>query len=190
MWRNYRRVIIIFFTTSAFLSGCSQFTTKIGVLPAEVDTLPEAHYSQVLEVYGPPSQIYSTQNGLYFLYESVAITESQFGFSLGFISVNLFSAVFGTGNAHLQSLLIAFDIEGHQTNLIRNSWEEDLGKGSGLQFIFTPVPLVDDSSLRVSAPQNQWGMELLMDQDDERIRVFRERLILLGSPIIPVPNRP
>jgi hypothetical protein len=184
------RVLPIFYVISAFLSGCSQFTTKIGVLPAEVDTLPETHYSRVLEIYGPPSQIHSTENGLYFLYENVALTENQFGFSLGFISLNLFSAVFGTADAHLQSLLIAFDIEGNQTNLIRNSWQEDVGKGSGLQFLFTPVPLVDDSSLRVSAPQNQWGMVLLMDQDDERIRIFKERLVMLGSPIIPVPNRP
>lgn len=97
MRRMNFHVLLFFFMISTFLSGCTQFTTKIGVLPAQVDTLPETHYSQVL---------------------------------------------------------------------------------------------VDDSSLRVTAPQNQWGMELLMDQDDERIRIFNERLILLGSPIIPVPNKP
>ena len=61
---------------------------------------------------------------------------------------------------------------------------------AAVQFLFTPVPLVDDSSLRVSAPQNQWGMVLLMDQDDELTRVFEERLMFLGSPIMPIPNRP
>ena len=184
------RVLLIIYLISAFLSGCSQFQTKIGVLPAEVDTLPDTHYTQVLDAYGPPSQIHSTENGLYFLYENVALTENQFGFSLSFVSLDLFSAVFGTADAYLHTLLIAFDNEGKQTNLIRNSWQEEVGKGSGLQFLFTPVPLVDDSSLRVTAPQNQWGMELLMDQDDEQIRILNERLILLGSPIIPVPNRP
>ncbi len=180
--------VIVFALLSTVLSSCSQFTTHLDTPPPDINTTFATSYGEVLSTYGPPSQIHTTPTGFYFLYENVKIKENQIGLSLDFLIPDIFSFVFGRGSARLQSLLVGFNSTGMQTSLTRSDWDEDLGKGSGLQFIFTPLPLVDDSSLRVTAPQNQWGTELLLQQDDDiRVRLSDERLILLGTPLLPTP---
>ena len=190
MLQKQIRLLLISFISPGLLSACSHFTTEIGAPRVNTDTLTETRYSQVPETYGPPSQIHGVENGFYFLYENATIDANQLGLSLDFIIPDLLSFVIATGDAQLEVLLIAFDYEGYQTNIVRNAWEQELGKGSGFQFIFAPIPLVDDSSVRIIAPQNQWGMQLLLVQDDELIRISEERLIILGSPVKPLPNKP
>ncbi len=180
--------VIVAVLLSTILCSCSQFTTHLDAPPPNTNTGLTTSYGEVLSRYGPPGQIHATPTGFFFLYENVKIKENQVGLSLDFLMPDIFSFVFGKGSAHLQSLLIGFDSRGFQTSLTRSDWEEDLGKGRGLQFIFAPLPLVDDSSLRVTAPQNQWGAELLFQQDDKiRIRLANERLMLLGAPLLPTP---
>jgi hypothetical protein len=62
--------------------GCARIQTNLGTPLQRHEFPPDAgpiHYSDILDIYGPPSKISALPSGWLFLYEHVQITERQWG---------------------------------------------------------------------------------------------------------------
>jgi hypothetical protein len=134
-----------------------------------------SHYSTILNDLGPPTKVSALPNGFVFLYEYVVTRESQVGIGLDigrnlgfkvnpeseFDFTSLFRLGFARGHADREVLLFTFDKEGILVAQRYLEYEENLGKGTGIQTFIGITSLVDSDHLTGDAIQHNWGMSLL-----------------------------
>lgn len=158
--------------------GCTTLKTKKGV-PIDLTKVKSeeqtTHYGTILRDLGPPDKLSALPNGFAFLYEYIVITEFQVGILLdsertlgitvfpesAFDFRSLFRFGFAQGHAERQVLLLTFDGEGRLVAQRYEEFDQDLGRGTGIQTFIGISSLVDNSHLEEEESQHNWGMSLL-----------------------------
>jgi len=149
---------------SLLLTGCARYRTERGRLIEESSIVieeGETRRKDILHDLGPPDQICSLPEGCAFLYESFNATEKQLGLSIGYKWLSLFKFAYGWAGADRQALLLIFDNDEILRSSEYRTWEEDLGSGFSIAFIYSLVSLVDMSHLEEESAAQGWGTGLL-----------------------------
>lgn len=121
----------------------------------------ETRREDILSDLGPPDQICALPGGCAFLYESFNALEKQLGLSIGYKWLSLFKFAYGWAGADRQALFLIFDNDEILRSSEYRAWEEDLGSGFSIAFIYSLVSLVDMSHLEEEASAQGWGTGLL-----------------------------
>ena len=145
------------------IGSCAIISTKIDnpiIYEEQSLQTDSTHYSNVLDLYGPPSKISKYNKGLVFLYESIDINERQLGF--GFRDIfKWFKFSFARGNADRQVLVLIFNEDGYLTGKRFKQFDEKIGSGQGISIIVSIQSLVDTSNLEENRDTMLWGKSLL-----------------------------
>ena len=145
------------------MGSCTIISTKIdNPIKYEDQSLQTdiTHYSNVLNLLGPPSKISKYNKGLVFLYETIDIKERQLGF--GFKEIfKWFKFSFARGNADRQVLVLIFNEKGYLTEKQFDQFDEKIGSGQGISIIVSIQSLVDTSNLEENPDTLVWGKSLL-----------------------------
>lgn len=123
--------------------------------------LSKTHFSEVIDQVGPPSKLSKYNNGLVFLYESIKIKENQIGLSADYNILKLLKFSYAKGAAERQTLLLIFDVNGFLIRHKYNEFNEDLGSGQAIDYLFSIESLVDVSKLEQDPSSLSWGSSLL-----------------------------
>ena len=118
------------------------------------------HYSDVIDLFGPPSKLSKHKKGMVFLYEWIDINERQLGFSSKNI-LQWFKFSIARGEADRKVLVLMFDEKGYLTAHRFNQFEEKIGSGQGVSIIISVQSLVDTSNLEEPPETLLWGRNLL-----------------------------
>jgi len=162
------------------LSGCAHYRTERGRLIDESSLVLEAGETRredILRDLGPPDQICALPGGCAFLYESFNALEKQLGISLGWEWLSLFKFSYGWAGADRQALFLTFDNDEILRSSKYRTWEEDLGSGVSIAFIYSLVSLVDMTHLEEEAIAQGWGTGLLRPpavNPDQRRKLYDE----------------
>lgn len=158
---NRTVVIILAFL---LLTGCARYRTERGRLIDESSIVleeGETRRKDILRNLGPPDQICALPGGCAFLYESFNALEKQLGLSIGWKWLSLFKFAYGWADADRQALFLIFDNDEILRSSEYRAWEEDLGTGFSISFIYSFVAIVDMSHLEEEASAHGWGTGLL-----------------------------
>lgn len=147
-------------------AGCSSFQHSRG----EPSALAEPTFlvdvstrGEVLDALGPPLRVAAAGDGVVFLYEHVETRETQLGLSLDALKLPFFKAVATRGSAERAALIAVFDAEGILRALARDRWNEDLGRGGAVQFLWAALPIADTSAFEIPLPAAGWPKQLLAE---------------------------
>ena len=158
------RFIACLILVTNLLSSCTVITKEIDN-PINYDEnvldIGSTHYSDVIDILGPPSKISRHNKGLVFLYESIFISENQLGISTKHELIKWFKFSYARGNADRQVLFLIFDRTGILTRRHFKEFGEELGSGQSLSVIFSVDSLVDLSRLEEEPDTLDWGISLL-----------------------------
>ena len=169
-WSQYlreceRRLLPFFFALLATLSsGCSYFRTEMGrPLPAKSNEFAEGRTSveTVVHEMGPPNQATRLPDGFAFQYEYTRVTEFQLGISANVAFLRWFKFVKAWNRLNQEALVLTFDDQGLLRAAGLRTWDESLGGGSALQFLFAVLSLSDVSEILRPADAHSWGETLL-----------------------------
>jgi hypothetical protein len=116
---------------------------------------------EVVSELGPPNLASRLPNGFAFLYEYSHISEFQFGLSLNLPIVHWFKFLKAWNRIDQESLLLTFDERGVLRSAGSGNWQESLGGGTGLQFLFQVMSFSDVSEFLRPAQPHGWGNTLL-----------------------------
>lgn len=142
------------------LTGCSSFRTEWGApMKAESHDFVEGStpVETVIRELGPPSQVSALPDGFAFLYEHTIVKEYQVGINLNESIIKYFKFVHAWNDLDQQLSLLVFDNDGVLRSVDSEEWQEKLGGGSAVQFLFAVMSLTDDSAFRGGSPQHEWG---------------------------------
>lgn len=154
--------IVIAFAMS--LSSCTVISKKIDSerdLQGDSFKVDSTHVSEVIDDIGPPSKLSRYGDGLVFLYESIEKRERQIGLSSDYNILRLLKFSYARGIADREILLLIFDREGYLWAKGHKTFQENLGSGQAIDFLFSIQSLVDSSSLEQDPPALSWGSSLL-----------------------------
>ena len=145
------------------LQACTVIHQEVGqALHVDHSSLSEAtHYSEVLDLLGPPHKISRTSSGMVFAYEEVDLTERQLGVNLTIKDVTLLKVVVAREYADRQALMIVFDEGGDLKSYGHDEWSDIVAEGGAFQFIFVIASVADEGTLNDSPIVHDWGMGLL-----------------------------
>jgi hypothetical protein len=147
-----------------FIAGCSSFRTEMGrPLPAEGKKFAEGktQVEDVVSELGPPNLASRLPDGFAFLYEYSRISEFQLGLSLNLPVVHWFKFLKAWNHIDQESLLLTFDDRGVLRGAGSKNWQESLGGGTGVQFLFQVMSFSDVSEFLRPAEPHSWGDTLL-----------------------------
>jgi hypothetical protein len=159
-----RHAITIVLISLLLLSGCARYQTERGKLIDESSIVleeGETRREDILRNLGPPDQICALPGGCAFLYEYFNALEKQLGLSIGWKWLSLFKFAYGWAGADRQALFLIFDNDEILRSSEYRAWEEDLGSGFSIAFIYSLVSLVDMSHLEEESAAHGWGTGLL-----------------------------
>ena len=159
-----RRLLLLFIALTALCSGCSYFRTEMGhPLPAKANEFAEGrtHVETVVHDLGPPNQATRLPDGFAFQYEYTRVTEFQFGISANVSILKWFKFVKAWNRLNQESLVLTFDNQGVLRAAGPGRWEESLGGGGAVQFLFAVLSLSDVSEILRPADAHSWGETLL-----------------------------
>jgi hypothetical protein len=164
MLKENKRLLLLtlclLFTTSS-CTVISKDINKQTTLKDKSFELERTSISNVLEQLGPPSKLSKLNGGLVFIYESVDIDEYQIGFSAKYDFFRWFKFSFAKGKADRELLLLIFDNNGLLVAKTYNNFEENLGSGQAVSFLYSIDSLVDSSKLEEAPGSLAWGNSLL-----------------------------
>jgi hypothetical protein len=115
----------------------------------------------VVTELGPPSQVSRLPGGFVFLYEYTGISEFQLGLSVNTPILRWFKFIKAWNRLNQEGCVLTFDDQGVLRGQGLGKWQESLGGGSALQFIFAVLSLSDVSELLQPADAHSWGATLL-----------------------------
>jgi len=150
---------LMFITTSCTV--ISKDINKQTTLEDKSFELEKTNISIVLEQLGPPSKLSKLNGGLVFIYESVNIDEYQIGLNAKYDFFRWFKFSFAKGKADREILLLIFDNKGYLVANTYNNFEENLGSGQSITFLYSIESLVDSSKLEEAPGSLSWGSSLL-----------------------------
>lgn len=123
--------------------------------------ISETHFIDAIDQLGPPSKLSKYNNGMVFLYESIKINERQLGFNTNYDFWRWFKFSIAKGSADREVLLLIFDADGYLLAQTYNNFNEKLGSGQAISFLYTIESLVDSSKLEEDPESLAWGASLL-----------------------------
>jgi len=123
--------------------------------------LSKTHFSDVINLIGPPSKLSKYNEGLIFLYESIRISERQLGLNAKYDFFRWFKFSYAKGAADRQALLLIFNKDGHLISQNYKEFKENLGSGQAISFLYSIDSLVDSSTLEEEPSLLSWGSSLL-----------------------------
>lgn len=123
--------------------------------------ISKTHFSDVLNQLGPPSKLSKYNDGLVFLYEAIEIQEMQLGLNIDYNVLRLVKFSYAKGAAERQALILIFDKNGFLITQNFKEFDEDLGSGQALDYLFSIESLVDSSKLEEDPSSLTWGASLL-----------------------------
>jgi len=146
------------------LCSCTVISKKIDkdiALDENTFEVSKTHFRDVINSIGPPSKLSKHNKGLVFLYESIIIKENQLGLNANYDFFRWFKFSFAKGVADRKVLLLIFDKHGYLIAQGYNEFEENLGSGQAVSFLYSIESLVDSSSLEEDPNSLSWGSSLL-----------------------------
>lgn len=163
-------------------SGCASLEKHFGEpLPLDrfEEITPDAHYSQVLQQFGPPMRMTALPSGMAFQYEYVRIDERQFGMTLPGAIGKWLKAVFASADAKVETMLFIFDDEGVLLGADPETFTADAGAGFSMTLIFSIGSLTDTTAYEASADSAMtWGLGLT---DPLLVSLNREQNLETGA---------
>ena len=149
----------IFVTAS--LSGCAYLEHELGT-PLSVELLNElpegSSYAKVLDQLGPPTKMSALPDGMTFLYEHIKLKERQYGLILPGEIGKWIKAVYASGDADIEAILLVFDGQGKLRGADVQSWTSDAGAGMSMTLIFSAGSFTDTEHYESSAARPlDWG---------------------------------
>lgn len=158
------RLLLSVFIVTGLLSSCTVISKNIDSdrdLEGDTFEVESTHVSDVIEEIGPPSKLSRYGSGMVFLYESIEKRERQLGLSSDYNILRLLKFSYARGTADREMLLLIFNNEGILTAKGHKIFQENLGSGQAIDFLFSIQSLVDSSSLEQDPPSLSWGRSLL-----------------------------
>jgi hypothetical protein len=148
------------------LTGCAFLEHEIGE-PLASEFMGEfsegAHFSDVLDRFGPPTKMTALPDGMAFLYEHVKLTERQYGLILPGEIGKWIKAVYASADADIEVVLFIFDEQGRLRGADEQSWSADAGAGMSMTLIFSAGSFTDTEQYEESGARSlDWGLALLM----------------------------
>ncbi len=148
------------------LAGCSSFRHIRGE-PLSLDEptfiVGASTRGDVLDALGPPLRVAAAGDGVAFLHEYVETRETQIGLSLEAVKLGFLKAVIARGAADRAALVTVFDAAGLLRAVAHDRWDEDLGRGGAVQFLWVALPIADTSALAARPPAAGWPRQLLAE---------------------------
>lgn len=162
--RRARSVLALLAGVAICSSGCASIEKHFGE-PLSLDRFdeiePDAHYSTVLEQFGPPVRLTALPSGMAFQYEYVRIDERQLGISLLGPIGKWLKAVFASADASVEAIIFVFDGDGFLLGADPEAFAADAGGGFSITLIFSIGSLTDTASYEASAESAMsWGLGL------------------------------
>jgi hypothetical protein len=144
--------------------GCARIQTNLGSPLQHHEFAPDTapiHYSDILDIHGPPSKISALPNGSVFLYEHVQITERQWGLIFPGNIGKFFKAVYAKSYARTDIITVTFNEKGFMTGYTSDAFDTDPGGGMALTIIFK-LKSLSNTELYSRSQQGilDWGMSL------------------------------
>ncbi len=172
------------------LVGCTSLTRRADTPIGDMAKAPMQgkHYYEVLDSFGPPSQITATSEGFAFLYESFTVRDRQIGISPNTGNVlSLIRLSKGRVKLEREILMIAFDDSGNARAAGIYTGNEKIGGSFVIQPIFGVAPSMDTTYLNAPPVQQGWGRESLRRvpqtlNRDADLRTGRSGFQLIGTP--------
>lgn len=146
------------------LNSCtviSKDIDKSAVLDDKTFELNTTHYRDVIDAFGPPAKLSKYNKGLVFLYESIDINEYQIGVNFNYNILKLLKLSVARGTADREVLLLIFDKDGYLLVQKYDQFDENLGSGQAISYLFAIEQLVDSSKLEEPPSSLDWGQSLL-----------------------------
>jgi len=157
-------VVCVLMTALGLLTGCSSFRTELGQpVAARAGGFAEGRtgVNAVIRDLGPPNAITRLPDGFAFLYEHSTISEFQFGFSANLPVIRWLKFVRAWNHIEQDNVLLTFDDQGVLCSVGTGNWQESLGGGGAVQFLFVVMSLSDLSDFLCPADAHGWGKSLL-----------------------------
>lgn len=171
VWKKLKGNDPLISYSSAFLSFLIIALCSCTVISKDINTdvkldentfeLSQTHISDVIDLIGPPSKLTKYNEGLVFLYESIEIRERQLGLNAKYDFFRWFKFSYAKGAADRQTLLLIFNNYGYLIGQSYKEFEENLGSGQAISFLYTIESLVDSSTLEEEPYLLSWGSSLL-----------------------------
>ena len=145
-------------------SGCAFLTRELGEpLPLDEigDIKAQSNYSQVLEKFGPPTNMSALPDGMTFQYEYIELKERQYGLILPGKIGNWIKAVFAKADASYEVMVFNFDRQGTLRSYGTDAWKSNAGSGFSVTLIFSVGSLTDTEKYQQAAANTlEWGAAL------------------------------
>jgi hypothetical protein len=164
MGRGEAGSIALGFILLFLLTGCSYFRNEMGQpLSTKSNSFREGQtrIDAVVHQLGPPNRASRMSDGVAFLYEYSRMTEFQLGIGLNVPVIRWFKFLKAWNNIEQQNLLLTFDNQGVLRSAGSDNWQESLGGGTGVQFLFVVMSFSDMSKFLRPADALGWGEMLL-----------------------------
>lgn len=146
------------------LNSCtviSKDIDKSAVIDDKTFDLHTTHYRDVIDTFGPPSKLSKYNQGTVFLYETIDINEYQIGVNFNYSILRLLKLSVARGTADREVLLLIFNSEGFLIAQQYKQFDENLGSGQAISYLFNIEQLVDSSKLEEPPSSLDWGQSLL-----------------------------
>jgi len=115
----------------------------------------------VIHELGPPNRASRTVDGVAFLYEHWVMREFQLGIAVPLPVFEWFKFLKARNYLDQDILLLTFDNQGVLRSAGASKWQEGLGGGTGVQFIFSMMSFSDVSKFLRPADAHNWGQTML-----------------------------
>ncbi len=145
-------------------SGCAFLTREFGE-PLPLDEIggikAKSNYSQVLEKFGPPTNMSALSDGMAFQYEYIELKERQYGLIFPGKIGKWIKAVFAKADASYEVMVFNFDEEGTLRSYGTDAWESNAGSGFSVTLIFSVGSLTDTEKYQQAMTNTlEWGAAL------------------------------
>ena len=164
MLKENKQLLLLAIFLLFITSSCTVISKDINKQTSLADKsfeLEKTNVGDAINQMGPPSKLSKFNNGLVFIYESVDIDEYQIGLSAKYDFFRWFKFSFAKGKADREILLLIFDEKGYLVAKTYNNFEENLGSGQSISFLYAIESLVDSSKLEETPGSLGWGSSLL-----------------------------
>lgn len=157
-------VLSLALTLLLALPGCSQSFYYLGEpIPSDIEQRAKGiTLAALLAELGPPQRLSATSTGYVMGWEYWQITEESVGISLQAVGADALSADWGDARVTGDFLLVSVDQSRRVSDLVRSSWNTDIGDAASVQAFFAVAPALDVDDLLEPLPQHDWAASLLL----------------------------
>jgi hypothetical protein len=158
------RILFPLLAAGLLLTGCSSLRTEMGQplpMPPKAFTKGQTRADAVMRDLGPPNRVSRLPDGFAFLYEYSLMCEIQLGIRINVPVLQWFKFIKAWNHLEQENLLLTFDEHGVLRSIGAAKWDESLGGGGGVQFLFTVMTFSDIARFLRPGDAHEWGKMLL-----------------------------